>query len=84
MNIVHYFKQKIIYPASKGKKGEEMKPVIKDVQIEKTNIINIEKELPKTFLTLKFEFYNPSTSLTDIHEFIKEVQELCDIKVPFV
>ena len=61
-----------------------MKVGIKDVQIEKTNIINIEKELPKTFLTLKFEFYNPSTSLTDIHKFIKEVQELCDIKVPFV
>lgn len=55
-----------------------MKVGIKDVQIEKTNILNTEKELPKTFLTLKFEFYNPSISLTDIHEFIKDVQELCD------
>ena len=45
-----------------------MKVGIKDVQIEKTNIINIEKELPKTFLTLKFEFYDKSTSLTDLHE----------------
>lgn len=51
---------------------------IKDVQVEKTNILNTEKKLPKTFLTLKFEFYNPSISLTDIHEFIKDVQELCN------
>lgn len=55
-----------------------MKVGIKDVQIEKTNILNTKKELPETFLTLKFEFYNPSISLTDIHEFIKDVQELCD------
>ena len=55
-----------------------MKVGIKDVQIEKTNILNTEKKLPKTFLTLKFEFYNPSISLTDIHEFIKDVQELCN------
>lgn len=61
-----------------------MKTVIKDVQIEKINITSTENKLSKTLLTLKFEFYDPSTSLTDIHEFIKEVQELCDIKVPFV
>lgn len=61
-----------------------MKTVIKDVSIEKTNIVSAENEVSKTLLTLKFEFYDKSTSLTDIHEFIKEVQELCDIKVPFV
>lgn len=61
-----------------------MKTIIKDVLIEKTNIVSAENEIPKTLLTLKFEFYDKSTSLTDIHEFIKEVQKLCDIKVPFV
>lgn len=61
-----------------------MKTVIKDVQIEKTNTVSAENEVSKTLLTLKFEFYDKSTSLTDIHEFIKEVQKLCDIKVPFV
>lgn len=61
-----------------------MKTIIKDVFIEKTNIVSAENETPKTLLTLKFEFYDKSTSLTDIHGFIKEVQKLCDIKVPFV
>ena len=61
-----------------------MKTVIKDISIEKTNIVSVENEVSKTLLTLKFEFYDKSTSLTDIHEFIKEVQKLCDIKVPFV
>lgn len=61
-----------------------MKTVIKDVQIEKTNTVSAENEVSKTLLTLKFEFYDKSTSLTDMHEFIKEVQKLCDIKVPFV
>ena len=61
-----------------------MKTVIKDISIEKINIVSAENEVSKTLLTLKFEFYDKSTSLTDIHEFIKEVQELCDIKVPFV
>lgn len=61
-----------------------MKTVIKDILIEKTNIVNAENEVSKTLLTLKFELYDKSTSLTDIHEFIKEVQKLCDIKVPFV
>lgn len=61
-----------------------MKTVIKDISIEKINIVSAKNEVSKTLLTLKFEFYDKSTSLTDIHEFIKEVQELCDIKVPFV
>lgn len=61
-----------------------MKTVIKDILIEKTNIVSVENEVSKTLLTLKFELYDKSTSLTDIHEFIKEVQKLCDIKVPFV
>jgi len=61
-----------------------MKTVIKDISIEKTNIVSVENEVSKTLLTLEFEFYDKSTSLTDIHEFIKEVQKLCDIKVPFV
>lgn len=61
-----------------------MKTVIKDISIEKTNIVSAENEVSKTLLTLKFEFYDKSTSLTDLHEFIKEVHELCDIKVPFV
>ncbi|MGP1513711.1 MAG: hypothetical protein ACTTI7_05350 [Gemella haemolysans] len=56
---------------------------IKDIEIVKNNILNLNDDKPKTFLTLKFEFYKTNTSLTEIN-FIKEVQNLCDVKVPSV
>lgn len=55
---------------------------IKDVEIAKKNTLSSNGEESRTFLTLKFEFYNKGTSLTEIHDFIKEVQNLCDVKVP--
>lgn len=57
---------------------------IKDIEIVKNNILTSNDEKTKTFLTLKFEFYKTNTSLTEIHDFIKEVQNLCDIKAPSV
>lgn len=57
---------------------------IKDIEIVKNNILTSNDEKPKTFLTLKFEFYKTNTSLIEIHDFIKEVQNLCDVKVPSV
>ena len=57
---------------------------IKDIEIVKNNILTSNDDKPKTFLTVKFEFYKKNTSLTEIHDFIKEVQNLCDIKVPSV
>ncbi len=57
---------------------------IKDIEIVKNNILNSNDDKPKTFLTLKFEFYKTNTSLTEINNFIKEVQNLCDVKVPSV
>lgn len=57
---------------------------IKDIEIVKNNILTSNDDKPKTFLTVKFEFYKINTSLTEIHDFIKEVQSLCDIKTPTV
>lgn len=57
---------------------------IKDIEIVKNNILNSNDDKPKIFLTLKFEFYKTNTSLTEINNFIKEVQNLCDVKVPSV
>lgn len=54
---------------------------IKDIEIVKNNILNSNDDKPKIFLTLKFEFYKTNTSLTEINNFIKEVQNLCDVKV---
>ena len=55
---------------------------IKDIEIVKNNILTTNEDKPKTFLTLKFEFYKTNTSLTEINDFIKEVQGLCDVKAP--
>ena len=57
---------------------------IKDIEIVKNNILTTNNDKPKTLLTVKFEFFKTSTSLTEIHNFIKEVQNLCDIKAPSV
>lgn len=57
---------------------------IKDIEIVKNNILTSKNEEVTTLLTLKFEFFKTNTSLTEIHDFIKEVQKLCDIKVPSV
>lgn len=57
---------------------------IKDIEIVKNNILTSNDDKPKIFLTVKFEFYKTNTSLTEIHDFIKEVQNLCDIKAPTV
>nr|DAO12127.1 MAG TPA: hypothetical protein [Caudoviricetes sp.] len=61
-----------------------MKVGIKDIEIVKNNILTSKNEEITTLLTLKFEFFKTNTSLTEIHDFIKEVQKLCDIKVPAV
>ena len=61
-----------------------MKVGIKDIEIVKNNILTSKNEKITTLLTLKFEFFKTNTSLTEIHDFIKEVQKLCDIKVPAV
>ena len=55
---------------------------IKDIEIVKNNILTSNDEKTKTFLTLKFEFYKTNISLTEINDFIKEVQGLCDVKAP--
>lgn len=57
---------------------------IKDIEIVKNNILTTDDNKPKTFLTVKFEFYKTNTSLIEIQDFIKEVQNLCDIKAPTV
>ena len=57
---------------------------IKDIEIVKNNILNSNDDKPKTFLILKFEFYKTDTSLIEINNYIKEVQNLCDVKVPSV
>ena len=57
---------------------------IKDIEIVKNNILTSNDDKPKIFLTVKFEFYKTNTSLTEIHDFIKEVQNLCDIKAQTV
>nr|DAD87725.1 MAG TPA: hypothetical protein [Siphoviridae sp. ct8eQ1] len=57
---------------------------IKDIEIVKYNILTTDDNKPKTFLTVKFEFYKTNTSLIEIQDFIKEVQNLCDIKAPTV
>ncbi len=61
-----------------------MKVGIKDIEIVKNNILTSKNEEITTLLTLKFEFFKTNTSLTEIHDFIKEVQKLCDIKAPAV
>jgi len=61
-----------------------MKVGIKDIEIVQNNILTSNNEEITTLLTLKFEFFKTNTSLTEIHDFIKEVQKLCDIKVPAV
>lgn len=62
----------------------EMNVGIKDIEIVKNNILTSNDDKPETFLTLKFEFFKTNTSLTEIYDFIKEVQNLCDIKAPTV
>ena len=57
---------------------------IKDIEIVKDNILTTDDNKPKTFLTVKFEFSKTNTSLIEIQDFIKEVQNLCDIKAPTV
>lgn len=61
-----------------------MKVGIKNIEIVQNNILTSNNEEITTLLTLKFEFFKTNTSLTEIHDFIKEVQKLCDIKVPAV